>query len=68
MKKIKALVVSEERVGTILEKQIDDVVIAPFRSPEDRSSHRVSAFGVDIGPLLDEEMAKSVVVVDGGPL
>lgn len=37
-------------------------------SPEDRCSHSISAFGVDVGPFLDEEMAKSFMVIDGSPL
>jgi hypothetical protein len=37
-------------------------------SPENRGSHSISAFGIDVGPFFDEEVAKSKVVIDGGPL
>lgn len=68
VKEVEALVVSEERVGSALKQEIDNVVMALLRSPQDRCSNRVSSLCVHIGTILDEEMTKCVVVVDRGPL
>lgn len=68
MKEIEALIVGEERVGPVLEEEINDIVVALLRSPQDRCSNRVSSSCIYIGTILDEKMAKCVVVVDRGPL
>jgi hypothetical protein len=68
VKEVEALIVGEERVGPALEEEINDVVMALLCSPQDRCSNRVSSFGIYIGAVLDEEMAKCVVVIDRGPL
>jgi len=68
VEKIKTLIVGEEGISAFLEKQINDIVMAFLCSPEDRGSYSISAFGVDVSPFFDEEVAKSKVVIDGGPL
>lgn len=57
MQEIEALVVGEKRVGAVLEEQIDDVVMASFRGPEDRCSDGVSTLRVYTRAVLYQEMA-----------
>lgn len=68
VQQIEALVVGEQRVGAMLEQQVDDVVVAALRGPEHGGGYGVAAFGVDGGARLDQEVAEGVVVVDGRPL
>jgi hypothetical protein len=62
------LVIGEERVGAVVEEEVDNVVVASFRGPEDGCCYSVAAFCVDGGAGLDEEVAEGVVVVDCCPL
>lgn len=68
MQEVEALIIGEERVGAVFEKQVDDVVVASFRSPEDWCSNSIAALRVDVGAALDKEMAERIVVVNCGPL
>lgn len=68
VEQVEALVVGEERIGAMVEEQVDDVVVAALRSPEYWCCDGVAAFCVDRDAGLDEEMAQGVVVVDGCPL
>lgn len=68
MQQIEALVVGEERVGAVVEQQVDDIVVASFGGPEDRRGYGIAAFCVEGSASLDEEVTESVVVVDSGPL
>ena len=68
VEQVEALVVGEERIGTMIEEQVDNVVVAALRSPENWCCDGVAAFCVDGGAGLDEEMAEGVVVVDCCPL
>lgn len=62
------MVVGEERIGAILEQQVNNIIVALLRGPQDRSGNGISSFCVYVGALLDKVMAKCVVVVDRGPL
>ena len=68
MQEIEALVVGEERVGAVVKEEIDNVVVATLRSPEDGCCNGIAALCVDGRTGLDKEVAESVVIVDGGPL
>lgn len=68
VQQVEALVVGEQRVGAMVEEQVDDVVVAALRGPEDGRRNGVAALCVDRGAGLDEEVAEGVVVVDGRPL
>ena len=68
MEEVETLVVGKERVGAVIEEKVDDIIIAPFGSPENGRCNSVAAFGVYGSTGLDEEMTESVVVVDCGPL
>lgn len=62
------MIVGEEGVCAVLEKEVHDVVVAALRSPEDRRCDGVAASSVDVGAGLDEKVAESVVIVDRRPL
>jgi hypothetical protein len=68
VQEVEALVVGEQRVGAVVEQQVDDVVVAALSSPEDGCRDGIAALCVDGCAGLDEEVAERVVVVDGGPL
>jgi len=68
VQQVEALVVGEERVGAVLEEEIDDVVVASFGGPEYGRCDGISALCVDVCAALDEEVAEGVVVVNCGPL
>ena len=68
VQQVEALVVGEERIGAVLEQQVDDVVVAAFGGPEDGRGDGIAAFGVEGRAGLDEEVAQGIVVVDGRPL
>jgi hypothetical protein len=68
VEEVEALVVGNERVGAVLEQQVDDVVVAAFGGPEDGSGYGIAALCVDVGTGLDEEVAQGVVVVNRSPL
>jgi hypothetical protein len=68
VQQVEALVVGEERVGTVVEEEVYNVVVAALSCPEDGRCDSISAFCVDGGTCLDEEVAEGVVVVDGRPL
>jgi hypothetical protein len=68
VQEIEALVVGEERVGAVVEEKIDNVVVAALCRPEDGCCNRIAAFCVDGCASLDQEVAESVVIVDGSPL
>ena len=68
MQQIEPLVVCEQRIGTMLKEEVHDVVVAPFRSPQYRSCNGITTFRVHVGAVLEEEVAESIVVVNGGPL
>ena len=68
VQEVEALVVGEERVGAVVEEEVDDVVVAAFGGPEDGGCDGITALGVDGSARLDEEVAEGVVVVDGRPL
>lgn len=52
----------------MVKQQVYDVVIAAFRSPQDWCCAGFAAFRIDRCAGLDEEMAESIVIVDGRPL
>lgn len=68
VQEIEALVVGEERVGAVVEQEVDNVVVATLRSPEDGCRNSIAALCVDGRAGLDEEVAERVVVVDSRPL
>ena len=68
MEQVEALVVGEERVGAMLEEEIDDIVVTSFRGPEYWCCDCISTLCVDVCAALDEEVAEGVVVVDCCPL
>jgi hypothetical protein len=68
VQEIEALVVGEERIGTVVEKQVHDVVVAALSSPQDGCCDGIAALGIDGCAGLNKEVAERVVVVDGGPL
>lgn len=68
VQEVEALVVSEQRVGTVLKQEVYDVVVASLSGPEDWRCDSVSSFGVDVCAALYQEMTQGVVIVDGGPL
>ena len=68
MQEVEALVVGKQRIGAMLEQQVDDVVVASFRGPQDWRCNGVSSFRIDRGAVLDEEVAQSVVIVNCSPL
>ena len=68
VQEIEALVVGEERVGAVVEQEVDNVVVATLRSPEDGCRNSIAALCVDGRTGLDKEVAESIVIVDGGPL
>lgn len=68
MEEVKALVVSEERVGAVVEQQVDNIVIAAFRSPKDRSCNGIAALCIDRSSSLDQKVAEGVVIIDSSPL
>lgn len=68
MEEVEALVVGEERIGAVVEQEVYDVVVAALCGPEDGCCDGVSAFCVDGGAGLNEEVAEGVVVVDCCPL
>ena len=68
VQEVEALVVGEERVGAVVEEEVDDVVVAALSSPQDGCRDSIAALCVDGCAGLDEEVAEGVVVVDGRPL
>jgi hypothetical protein len=68
VQQVEALVIGEERVGAVVEEEVYDVVVAALSSPEDGCCDGISAFCVDWGAGLDEEVAEGIVVVDSRPL
>lgn len=57
MEQVEALVVGEQGVGAMVEKEVDNVVVAALCSPEDRRCNGIAALGVDGRAGLDEEVA-----------
>lgn len=51
------MVVGEQGVGAMVEKEVDNVVVAALCSPEDRRCNGIAALGVDGRAGLDEEVA-----------
>jgi hypothetical protein len=68
VQEVEALVVGEERIGAVVEEEIDNVVVATLCSPENRCRDGIAALCVDGRAGLDEEVAESVVIVDSSPL
>jgi hypothetical protein len=68
VQEVEALVVGEEGIGAVVEEEIDDVVVATLCSPQNGCRDSIAALCVDGCAGLDEEVAESVVIVDGGPL
>jgi hypothetical protein len=68
VQQVEALVVGEERVGAVVEEEVDNVVVAALSSPEDGCCDGISTFCVYWGAGLDEEVAEGIVVVDSCPL
>lgn len=68
VKRIVALGIGDERIGAVLKQQVDSVIMAPLSCPLERRSDGITAFVVDLGAVLDEELAHGVLVVNGGPL
>ena len=68
MEGVVALRIGYERVGAVLEEEVNGVVVAALGSPLKRRRDRLAALSVDLGAVLDEELAHGVLVVDGGPL
>ena len=52
LEKVESLVVRRHRVRAVLEEEIDDVVVAAARRPEDGRRVHVAAFCVDVGAGL----------------
>jgi hypothetical protein len=68
VQQVEALVVGEQRVGAMVEQQVDNVIVAALRGPEDGCRDGIAALSIDGCAGLDEEVAERVVVVDGRPL
>jgi hypothetical protein len=68
VQEVEALVVGKERVGAMVEEEVDDVVVAALRGPEDGCRDGIATLCIDGCAGLDEEVAEGVVVVDSCPL
>ena len=68
MQEIVALVILRQRVGTMRQKQLNDLQVTSFAGPEDGCGLGISSFRIDIGSRLNEKMAQRVMSVDSSPL
>lgn len=49
MQDVITLIICDERVCSILQEQVDDIVVTSLRRPHGRACDRFSSFGIDIG-------------------
>ena len=68
VKQIEALVVGKERIGTVLQEEVYDIVVTTLCRPQNRGCERVTTLRIYVCTRLDKKMAKGVVVVDRCPL
>lgn len=68
MQEVVALVIGDQGIGTVGQKQRDNVQVAFLRGPENWSRERVPTSGVDRSPGLQEEVTEGIVAVDCSPL
>lgn len=62
------MVICEERIGAMLEEQVDNVVVAALCGPEHWRGISISAFSIDGCASADEKVAERVAVAYSGPL
>ncbi len=68
MQDVVPLNIGQEGVCSVMEEQVDDIVMTPLGCPHGRCSHRLSSSRIDIGARFEQELAESVLVVNRGPL
>ena len=68
MEYIIALYISDQRIGSILQKQIDNIVMTSLRSPHGWWGDRISSLDVDISARFNQVFAERIVIVDCCPL
>lgn len=68
VQEVEALVIGKEGVGAMVEKEVDDVVVAALCGPQHGCCDSIAAFRVDGCAGLNKEVAERVVVIDGRPL
>ena len=68
MKNIVALRISDQRIGSILQKQINNIIMAFLRRPHCRRSDRIASLDIDVGARFNQELAESKMVIDRCPL
>ena len=68
MEHVVSLNVDEERIGAILQYQVDHLDMTSLNCPHCRSSNRLAPFGVDVRPAFNQIFTEGIVVIDRSPL
>lgn len=68
MKNVVALHISDKWIRSVLQEQINNVVMASLDSPHDGCRNRVAPFDIDIGAFFNQKLAECIMVVDRCPL
>jgi hypothetical protein len=60
--------VGQKRIGAVLEEEVNYIIVTALSGPHGWCCYRITTFGVNVGTIVQQELAHGVLIIDRGPL